>query len=356
MFNLIENFVFFNTIFAIAAFLLSWGWKVAAEKQIIAVSPFWLGRLFAGAICVPPIISLWLLLAALLPQVWLPAELVASAHQAPAHELHLFGDITSGFEPYLSYVTALLFFAVVAVGVWKSLRGYLRFGRVVDCLEIQTTLPTQEQLRVIEEFSSKHSLNPRVISTSQPFTFVWGIWNTKLIISTGLLNVLSGTQLLGVLEHEAAHHVRRDNCFKFILSFLSYLSIAFPLTRLIANWHAQEIEFVCDEIAAAQTKSPLEIASALVMLSRTKSHAISEMPFAISFLKGKSSIVERRVRRLLEFDHVRVSKTVHQRTQAAPKYILQGSAAIFSLTLVTFLLLRPLAVHQTAEFLFQMIK
>ena len=356
IFNVIENFVFSNTVFAVSAFLLSWVAKVAAEKDILKISPSSLERVFAGAILAPPVVSLWLLLAALLPQLWVPDEALAAAHNFPPHDLHLFGDFTSRFEPYLAYATAVLFFAAIALAIWTSLRSYLRFGRMVDCLEIQTTLPKPGQLRLIEEFSCSQSLNLRVISTSRPFTFVWGVWKTKLIISTGLLNVLSGPQLLGVLEHEAAHHVRKDNCFKFILSFASCLSIAFPLTRLIAHWHAQQIEFVCDEIAAVRTEAPLDIASALVTLSRTNTNAFSNMPVAISFVKGKSKLVERRVMRLLQFDHVQVSKVIQQRARVLPRYALHGSAAVFSLTLISFLLLRPLAVHQSAEFIFQMIK
>jgi Zn-dependent protease with chaperone function len=37
-----------------------------------------------------------------------------------------------------------------------------------------------------------------------PFSFVWGYFRSKLVVSTGLLNALTKEELVVVLEHEAA--------------------------------------------------------------------------------------------------------------------------------------------------------
>jgi Zn-dependent protease with chaperone function len=47
---------------------------------------------------------------------------------------------------------------------------------------------------------------------------VWGYFRSKLIVSTGLLNALTKEELIAVLEHEAAHHARRDNLLKWALT------------------------------------------------------------------------------------------------------------------------------------------
>ena len=88
------------------------------------------------------------------------------------------------------------------------------------------------------------------------------------MVSTGLLRTLNESELIGLLEHEAAHHQRRDNLIKLALSFCTYASLAFVLTRRVLTWRGLEVERLCDEVAASRTKAPLEIASALLKLRR----------------------------------------------------------------------------------------
>lgn len=135
-------------------------------------------------------------------------------------------------------------------------------------LEIEAAAPEPEKILLVEKSAERHRLKVGLVMSEQPLTFVWGFWQSKLVLSSGLLNALDEAELKGVIEHEAAHHMRRDNLVKLFLSAASYLSPVFPLTRRILNWQAEQIEFVCDEVAAVSTKEPLEIASALVKVRR----------------------------------------------------------------------------------------
>ena len=89
-----------------------------------------------------------------------------------------------------------------------------------------------------------------------------------MVVSTGLLNSLSAEELASVLEHETAHHTRRDNLAKLTLTICRYLSLAFPLTKQLYNWWSEQVEMVCDEIATSRTQAPVELAGALVRLKR----------------------------------------------------------------------------------------
>lgn len=356
IFSIIENFIFFSTIFALGGFLSAFLVKTAAENNWLKITPFALTRFYAFAVALPPVLSLWLVLAALLPEIWLGADSFKAVHSAPVHELHLFGDITESFEPFLAIGTILLILAIICGAVWKSVRGYLRLGKVLECLEIPTGAPAREHLRIIEEFSRRYDLKIGLVSSQKPFTFVWGFWNTKLIISSGLLDVLTDNELRGVIEHEAAHHKRRDNFFKSILSALSCLSLAFPLTRLVLRWKSEQIEFICDEIASAKTAAPLEIASALVKLSRSASSNLTEMPLASAFFTRSEKTIEKRVRRLLHLDDLLSGSINIHRLEKLPKIEFGGAVLIFCATLIYALSLAPLAVHRAAELLFQTIK
>ncbi len=356
IFSIFENFIFFSTIFALAAFFPAYWLKTAAESKWLRISPLTLTRVYAVAVLLPPVISLWLVLAALLPKILLGTEEFYSAHPAPVHELHLFGDITHNFEPFLAIGTLLLILTILFGAVWKSARGYLRLRKILECLEIPTVAPTHEQLNIIEAFSSRYKLKIGIVSSRKPFTFVWGFWDTKLIISSGLLDVLSVEELRGVIEHEAAHHTRRDNFFKSALSAASCFSLAFPLTRLVLRWQAEQIEFICDEIAAAKSGAPLDIASALVKLSRNPAANFTEMSWTAAFFSRREKTVEKRVKRLIFLDDILPEMKNIYRLEKLPKTEFSAAAFVFCTTLFAVLSLAPLDVHRATEFLFQTIK
>jgi Zn-dependent protease with chaperone function len=356
IFSIIENFIFFSTIFAAGGFLSAFILKVADDVNWLKISPFLLARLFAVAVFLPPVLALWLVLAALLPQLWLGTDLFNTIHPAPHHEFHLFGDITESFEPYLSIATVALIFTIIAAAIMKSVRGYRRLGSVLESLEIPTAAPTTKQLEIIEDISDRYYLKTGLITSRRPFTFVWGFWRTKLIVSSGLLESLTDEELRGVVEHEAAHHTRRDNSFKSILLAVSYFSLAFPLTRQIIKWQAEQIELVCDEIAASKTKAPLEIASALVKLSRKTDSAFAEMSLATAFFTKGEKTIEKRVKRLIYLEDAPHSTSSIHYLEKPPKLEFGGTVFAFSATLIAVLTLAPLAVHRAAEFLFQTIK
>ena len=85
----------------------------------------------------------------------------------------------------------------------------------------------------MNEVARKAGLSVGLVMSDYPLSFVWGFRRSKLILSSGLLRTLTPAELTGVLEHEAAHHARRDNLIKLLLSVCSYSSLAFPLSRLI---------------------------------------------------------------------------------------------------------------------------
>ena len=330
--------------------------KTLDDNNWLKISPFQLARFFALTVFLPPVIALWLVLAALLPQLWMGTDFLDAIHPAPHHEFHLFGDITESFEPFLAIATAGLIFTIIAAAIMKSVRSYRRLGSVLESMEIPTAPPTAKQLEIIEAVSDRYDLKTGLITSRQAFTFVWGFWQTKLIVSSGLLESLTDEELRGVVEHEAAHHTRRDNFFKSILSGLSYFSLAFPLTRQIIKWQAEQIELVCDEIAASKTKEPLEIASALVKLSRKTDSAFAEMSPATAFFTKGEKTIEKRVKRLIYLEDAPRSTSSIRHLEKPPKLEFGGTVFAFSASLVAVLTLAPLAVHQAAEFLFQTIK
>jgi hypothetical protein len=286
--------------------------------------------------------------AAFLPEWWLGEEAFGAAHPAPLHQLHLLSDLTAALEPRLAYATLAFAAAASAFAAWTSARGYLRVGRVVGRLEMAAAPPRPEQVGIVKAAAERHGVSVGLVMSDCPLSFVWGFRRPKLVLSSGLLNTLTAEQLRGVIEHEAAHHSRRDNAVKLALSVAGYLSLAFPLSRLILRWRAEQVELVCDEVAAARTSAPLEIAQALVRVRRAGA-SLSGSLAASGFMPEGAKSFERRVRRLVSLADYPPSPDRSEALARAPRAGARAAALLFAITLLTVSALAPLAVHRVAE-------
>jgi len=355
-----ENFVLFSTVFALAMFAVALIVRQLTIREIWRLKAESLSRFYAAALIAPPIASLWLVAAALFPRVWLTPEAFASSHDAPLHQLHLFGELTLTLEPALAYAMALFLIVIAAVAAWSNLRGSLRVTRVIRQLDIHAAAPPAEQIALVNEVAGKAGLPVGLVMSDYPLAFVWGFRNSKLILSSGLLRTLSPEQLAGVLEHEVVHYARRDNLDKLLLSLCSYSSLAFPLSRLLVSWRSTEVEMICDEVAAVRTSEPLEIAEALVKLRRhTMANQITAAPLAThsiasSFVSASALTFQRRVDRLLALVDVPASSSGEK-----PSSLPITALVVLALSMVTLwasLVFAPLSVHHAAEALIRILK
>ena len=357
----VENFVLFNTLFALAMFAAALIVRQITIRDIWRPQSETLSRFYTAALVIPPVASLWLVAAALLPRLWLTPEAFAAEHSAPLHHLHLLGELTVGLEPALAYAMGL-FVVVIAVAVAATnVRGSWRVGRVISQLDMQAVKPPAGHVTLVSEIARKAGLSVGLVMSDYPLSFVWGFRRSKLILSSGLLRTLTPAELRGVLEHEAAHHARRDNLIKLLLSMFSYSSLAFPLSRQIVGWRATEVEMVCDEVAAVRTSEPLEIAEALVKLRRQTmvggiaSDLASTQAVASSFVSNSALTFQRRVNRMLTL----VDGPVSASSPETLSYATWTSAFLLAsglITLSAMLLFAPLSIHHATEALIGIFK
>ena len=346
----VENFVLFGTLLALGGFAAAWAARAATQRGWWGPHPQTLTRLYSLALILPPVAATWIVLAAFLPEWWLGEEAFGAAHPAPLHQLHLLSDLTAALEPRLAYATLVFAASASAFAAASSARGYARVGRVVRRLEMGAAPPRPEQVEIVKAAAARHRISVGLVMSDCPLSFVWGFRSPKLILSSGLLNALTVEQLVGVIEHEAAHHTRRDNAVKLALSAASYLSPAFPLSRLVLRWRAEQVELICDEVAAARTSNPLEIAEALVRVRRAGAALSGGSLIAASgFMPDGVKAFERRVHRLVSFSDYLPSPARSEALARPPRAGALATAALFSLTLLTVSALAPLAVHRAAE-------
>ncbi len=202
-------------------FAAAWAARLAALRGWWEPDPLTLTRVYSLTLLLPPVAATWIVAAAFLPEWWLGEEAFGAAHAAPIHQLHLLSDLTAALEPRLAYATLAFAAAASAFAAVSSVRGYARVGRVVSRLEMGAAPPRPEQVELVKEAAGRHRIGVGLVMSDCPLSFVWGFRRPKLVLSSGLLNALTAEQLRGVIEHEAAHHSRRDNAVKLGLSVAS---------------------------------------------------------------------------------------------------------------------------------------
>lgn len=129
------------------------------------------------------------------------------------------------------------------------------------------------------------------------YAFTSGLWKPKMYISTGICSYLTAKELRTVILHEA-HHIRNKAPFKlFVLQILCVLNFFLPVNRRLLNLYSSRCEEAADDAAAKISGEPLELASALLKLSRF--HTLAALYPTVAFSKGQR-IIEDRIMRLLE--------------------------------------------------------
>jgi len=343
----IENFILINGVLSVAAFTLAWLARNAERTR--KWHPLALSRLYAAALIIPPVATAWLVSASLLPWVWIDADRWAREHQS-SHTLHLLNALTVPLDPLLGYA-ALTFASVAAlVALYAGASAYFRIGSVVRRLGVGAEPAAPERVKQVEDACQKYGIDVGLVVSNYPFSFVWGYLRSKLVVSTGLLNALTSKELSALLEHEAAHHARRDNLLKWLLTICRYASPAFPLTGLLYRRWSEQVEMVCDEIAARRTSAPVEVAGALARLKRLTLAGLPRRQQSIEsgFLGEQGESFERRVMRVLSLaDEPAATEMIVLSRSWLRAAALAG--VLFTLSLAGLFIASPLAIHRAVE-------
>jgi beta-lactamase regulating signal transducer with metallopeptidase domain len=212
--------------------------------------------------------------------------------------------------------------AVLLAGIWNSLRAMHRARRctkkwALDAQAIQTRAASP--------------IPVRVSSTAPPMT-ASGILRPHIWLSRAAEFVLSEKELNRALQHEVFHLQRRDNLRKLALRF-----VAFPgMVELESNWH-EAAEMAADDAAVESASEALDLAAALIKLSRLL--PVQNPELSATLVHSPMQSVSARVARLLAWSRQEETTTLIE--TYSPKYwfavvatTLTVLAAIYSQLLV----------------------
>jgi beta-lactamase regulating signal transducer with metallopeptidase domain len=170
-------------------------------------------------------------------------------------------------------ICALLF---LSVGSFRVVVAEIRTRRIVKmCLEGAVEFKSGDITRAV--------ITPKNIS---PLMMV-GIRVSRILISQSTHHILSDAELLVAVRHEAQHLRARDNLKKAIFNCLAFPGMA----GLKAAWQ-EAAELSADNAAVSSRSEALDLAAALIKLSRRCSHETIPV-FAIGLVNDREATTKR---------------------------------------------------------------
>lgn len=146
------------------------------------------------------------------------------------------------------------------------------------------------------------------VDSPQPMAALQGLVRPTVLISTGLMERLDPRELRAVVAHEAAHWVQGGNVRVLVVWFFRALQAASPFALVLFRTLSEAREVAADSLAAAVTRRPEMLASALLKLHGAPARVDPSMT---AWQRTQAQVLHRaelastrlRVRALLDHEH-----------------------------------------------------
>jgi beta-lactamase regulating signal transducer with metallopeptidase domain len=190
---------------------------------------------------------------------------------------------------------------LAAFGVCNAIRALTTASRAIASW---TSEPTTNESKTTEtKLLEMRGPVPVVrISRVVPALTVAGILRPRVLMSGAAEFLLTEKELQTALRHELAHVRRRDNLKKLLLRL-----VAFPgMNGLEAAW-LEATEMAADDAAVHSTSEALDLAAALIKLSRLPAEAPVDLTAALVLVYGPAAAMSARIERLVAWSDERCS-------------------------------------------------
>jgi Zn-dependent protease with chaperone function len=178
------------------------------------------------------------------------------------------------------------------------------------------------------------------ISQAVPAMIAAGIVHPRVLLSEAAESLLSASELQTALNHEIAHVRRRDNLKKLLLRF-----VAFPAMKDLETAWLEATEMAADDAAVSSPGEALDLAAALIKLSRLSPLDLpSDLTAAL--MHSPVSVMNARVARLIAWNDERLALA----QKFSLGYAVSATIAVTAVFAVTYSQLL-VHVHTATEWL-----
>lgn len=139
-----------------------------------------------------------------------------------------------------------------------------------------------------------------VIAHREPMAFTMGFVAPRIVLSTGLLELLDERETEAVIHHERFHKRHRDPLRMYVLSLLAVLMWYLPILKWLHRNYKLTRELLADDHAISAMGSSAFIGSALLKLLKRVSGRRERKMLALAHVSFADTSVNCRIRRILD--------------------------------------------------------
>jgi len=315
------------------------------------------------SLALPPALAWVILVASLLPPFLTLEDHLSNPHfhiSHPYHHLCFFESPISLPSSFMFRGLLVVSLSLIGFALFRSLHLCWQRRALLQWLTSRGTIPqdmedlSPQACSLLQEFREQEGARIHLLRSDLPVSFLCGLFQPRIILSTGLLRLLSFRQIRALLQHEMAHHVRLDNLTQLLLSLCRDLLFISPAAHFLLRKWRQEAELWCDEFAIYRTRRPLDLADALLkvqkVLALDNSSGRGSRLCSAFFQPLGAPFLERRISHILTFCDRDLARPEGTSASVTPWMGLVGFAtcSLFLLS-VSEIWLCPLLLHCQLE-------
>ncbi|HLB11666.1 MAG TPA: M56 family metallopeptidase [Dehalococcoidia bacterium] len=223
-------------------------------------------------------------------------------------------DRLLGLKQGLSFVmqwpafTTVFGMALIVAAIYFLARGAVAVAAASYLPRRYSGLPPGQQKRVnviLAPLLARTGLRgPVILESPSPHLSccAFGLRRPYLLVSRGLLESLDDEHLEGVVAHELAHFLRRDQFLNLGLLALRSFFFFNPFVHLLCRGISHEQELACDALAIRLGQRPITYAESLVLVWRQAFRSPDTWERATFGFFTQPALVRRRVTAVLEMN------------------------------------------------------
>ncbi|KGR75735.1 M56 family metallopeptidase [Ureibacillus sinduriensis] len=163
----------------------------------------------------------------------------------------------------LTYAVDILVIGTFLFALWKIAT------QIIQTVKMRRRLQQYNCESLTNRFNNEYKNNDKnfmIISYPVPIAITIGFLSPKIILSTGLLNLLSEKELEAVIYHEMYHLDNHDPLKIFLMSISSITLPYIPILKWLNEKYRVVQEVMADELAIENQETSLHIGSALLKM------------------------------------------------------------------------------------------
>jgi|SRR5699024_8875337 len=179
----------------------------------------------------------------------------------------------------LEYILDGLIIYTFIYGLWKIGIQFFQTAR----MNRRFKLYKERKLSLeINQYYQESVEEIMVLSYPAPFAITMGFVRSKIVLTTGLINLLTNDELDAVIVHEAYHNKNRDPLKIFLLTLSASVLWYIPIQKWFMKTYGMLQEVLADEHAIEQQDTATNLGSALLKMLKVGKQ--KNMPFVcVSF-------------------------------------------------------------------------